>query len=135
MNMETAAMRAPDACPRCHDVFTRPTMPGHNRVPAHFLKAATWAYLCSACAGIMLDALGCASAGDAGIGLLREPLSCPECAKELDAAFKLDRETAGKKVPHPKAVSRIAWCDGCAGIVVAHLRAPVGDAAVEGSAT
>lgn len=138
MSAEIAALRTPDACARCHGIFARPAMPGHNRVPAHFLKAATWAYLCEACAAIVLAALGQA-AEDAlppAILLMRDAPSCPGCLKELEEAFQQDRESAARKVPHPKAVSRMAWCDECARIVLDRLGAPVKDeAAVQGSAT
>lgn len=117
-----AALRALDACPKCHAVFARPTMPGQNKMPAHFLKAATWAYHCDECAVLTLRALGY---GAERIPVFREPSSCVACLEELDRAFKLDRETAGRKVPHPKAVSKIAWCDECVRIILGCLAKPV----------
>ena len=115
------ALREAEACPRTLTVVTRPTMPGYNNVPANFLKAVSWAYLCDACATLMLGAIG---AGTEAIAALREPLACQPCFDELVAAFKRDRETKDRKVEHPKAVGKLPWCDACAQIVFDHLAKP-----------
>lgn len=114
MSGEEIAVRELEACPNCISVFARPTMPGYNKVPKRFLNAITWAYLCDGCALIVL---GLWSHGADKIPAFREPLSCQKCFKSLDDEFKRDRETAGRKVNHPKAASYVAWCDECVVIV------------------
>lgn len=38
-----------DACPECYAVMSRPPLPGAATIPAGFLKAVMWAYLCAGC--------------------------------------------------------------------------------------
>ncbi len=116
-----SALRSADACAKCHALFSKPPLPGCNQVPKSFLKAVSWAYLCTACAGIFL---GVAGLGPEGVEALREPLACQKCFDELVKAFKRDRETAERKVNHPKAVSYVPWCNECVRIVLEHVAKP-----------
>ena len=122
MKMEPAALRLLDACPRCTERFSKPPLPGYNPIPKYFLKALGWAYLCDGCLEIVLREMGY---GLEGAKAFRESLSCLKCLKSLEEAFKSDKETAGRKVNHPKAASYVTWCDDCIAIIVEALKKPV----------
>jgi len=49
------AAKAADVCPRCHKTFSAPRE-AMAPMPAIFLKAICWAYLCDACAAIVIEA-------------------------------------------------------------------------------
>lgn len=48
------AIREPDACPRCYGIHSRNDGLGTAKVPPEHLKAICWAYLCDACAEIVV---------------------------------------------------------------------------------
>lgn len=122
MSVEPGMLRQLDACPRCKDRFSEPPLPGCNAIPKYFLKAVCWAYQCDACLAIVLREMGY---GLERVKEFRESLSCLKCLKSLEVEFKKDKETAGRKVNHPKASSYLTWCDDCIAIIVEALKKPV----------
>lgn len=122
MSVEPVVLRQLDACSRCKDRFSQPPLPGCNAIPKYFLKAVAWAYHCDGCLEIVLREMGY---GLEGAKVFGESLSCLKCLKSLEEAFKVDKETAGRKVNHPKASSYLTWCDDCITIIVEALKKPV----------
>lgn len=116
-HVEPAVLREKDACGKCFGVFSRPTLPGSSKTPKHFLKATSWAYLCTECATIVLMELG---HGADRVLALREPRSCLKCLEDLKEEFRKAGQE-GKTVKHPNAASYLPWCDSCVRIVMEHL--------------
>ncbi len=109
-------LRIPDACARTLQIVDRPTMPGYSKVPPIFRKAISWAYICEGCARQLHPLLGDAVVG--GLEALRELLSCQPCFAELQIEFKRHPETKDKAAPHPKALSRAAYCESCSVMII-----------------
>lgn len=62
------ALRQADACPRCYERMARDNPGGtdiRKQFPTH-LKAICWAYLCDACAEIVVAAIGAATTSEGG---------------------------------------------------------------------